>query len=139
MRTGLAVGIGLALVLATVLWWVVGRRLERLVPPDVPVAAAPTVDTALSALDTAELPEDDILRVDATTDELAAREPLNASARPIRGRLLDGHCGPPITGGVRIELSSRVGPVTDVVEPGPDGGFATTRAFAPGPSPWARC
>jgi hypothetical protein len=130
----LVVRIGLALVLATALWWVVDRRLKPLVPPmDAAVASEsqgerPLQDIAASdgaSVATASVP-------DVIDEPASAREPLDAGARIIRGRLLDAHCGQPIGSGVRLELSSRIGSVTDVVAPTDDGRFATTQAFSRG-------
>ena len=130
----LVVGIALALVCATALWWSVDRRREPLVPEaSATLTSAAPREAELQAADAAERPVDAGARTPASADEPgSARAAVDAGARTIRGRLLDGHCGPPITSGVRLELSSRIGAIAEVVEPGPDGSFATTRAFAPG-------
>src|SRR5262245_58513166 len=132
MRAALVVGIGLALVLATALWWVVDRRLKPLEPPaQAPVASTAPIDAPLQGIAAEETSAEAIgePRADDEQPE-SARALLDTGAAVIHGRLLEAHCGQAIGSGVRLELTSRVGSVTELVSVAADGSFVTTQAFA---------
>jgi hypothetical protein len=135
MRALLWAGLALALVLAAALWWLVGAPATRAEVPQPPSGAPAMGEAAEPVLAEPAVPaEAEAPASDAARDDRASatsREALDAAARPIRGRLIDAHCGRPIESGVILELSSRASGVTERVEPGPGGAFLTEHAFAP--------